>query len=95
MPGYLKTAQVAKILEVDRTAVIYWRKRGWFNADLVTHDGVYLYSSERVEQLKAVYRRDWQTAWSGNTATDSEKKSVPEMFAYVEKRNSDWRSRAE
>ena len=95
MPGYLKTAQVAKMLEVDRTTVIYWRKRGWFNADLVTHDGVYLYSSERVEQLKAVYRRDWQTAWSGNTATDSEKKSVPEMFAYVEKRNSDWRSRAE
>ena len=48
--------------------VEYWRKRGWFNADLIDHNGVYLYSVERVEQLKAVYRRDWQTAWRSGAA---------------------------
>lgn len=93
--NYFTTKEVSKIIGVTKQAVEKWRKLGWFNADLVTHDGVYLYSIEHVEQLKSVYRRDWQKAWRGETATDSEKKSVPEMFAYVEKAKSNWRSRAE
>jgi replicative DNA helicase len=93
--NYFTTEEVAKIIDVTKQAVIKWRKLGWFKADLVTHDGVYLYSIEHVEQLKAVYRRDWQKAWRGETTTDSEKKSVPELFAEVEKRKTDWKSRAE
>lgn len=93
--NYFTTEEVAKIIGVTRKGVEKWRKLGWFNADLVTHDGVYLYSPERVEQLKAVYRRDWQTAWRKNATTaDSEEKPVPEMFAYVEKQ-SNWRRLAE
>ena len=93
--GYFTTEQVAKIIDVTKQAVIKWRKLGWFNADLVTHDGVYLYSPERVEQLKEVYRRDWQTAWRKNETADSEKKPVPEMFAFVEKQHVDWRRKAQ
>ena len=94
MPGYMKTAQVAKNLDVDKTTVIYWRKRGWFNADLLDHNGVYWYLEERVEQLKAVYRRDWQTAWAGGKAKDEEKAS-PEIFTEAEKRVTDWKRRAQ
>ena len=71
--GYVKTEQVAKNIGVTKQAVIKWRKLGWFSADLVDHNGVYLYSVERVEQLKAVYRRDWQTAWRGNSTQSEEK----------------------
>ena len=107
--NYYTTEEVAKIIGVTKQGVIKWRKLGWFNADLVTHDGVYLYSPERVEQLKAVYRRDWQRAYRGNAASDAKdqelgineftpdsqgKKSVPALFAYVEKQ-SNWRSQAE
>ncbi len=95
LAGYVKTDQVAKIIGVTKQTVEYWRKRGWFRADLVDHNGVYYYTAEHVEQLKAVYRRDWQKAWSGNVTIDSEKKSVPEIFAQVEKAKSNWRSRAE
>ena len=95
LDGYFTTEQVAKSIGVTRKAVEYWRKRGWFRADLVDHNGVYYYTAEHVEQLKAVYRRDWQKAWSGNVTIDSEKKSVPEIFAQVEKAKSNWRSRAE
>jgi P4 family phage/plasmid primase-like protien len=58
------TAQkVAKILGVTRQAVEKWRNQNLFKEDLVTHDGIYLYEIERVEQLKSVYRRDWQSAY--------------------------------
>ena len=87
LAGYQTTEQVAKNIGVTRKAVEYWRKRGWFNADLVDHNGVYWYLEERVEQLKAVYRRDWQKAWAGGTAKSEEKK--------VEKRVTDWRSRVQ
>ena len=93
--GYVKTEQVAKSIGVTKQTVEYWRKRGWFRADLVDHNGVYWYTAEHVEQLKAVYRRDWQKAWTGAAVPDSEKKSVPELFAEVEKRKTDWKSRAE
>ena len=92
--GYLSTPQVAKIIEVTKQTVIYWRKQGWFPADLVNHNGVYLYRPERVEQLKAVYRRDWQKAWRGGAAQSAEK-SLPEIFTEAEKRVTDWRRRAE
>ncbi|MBO4780056.1 MAG: MerR family transcriptional regulator [Selenomonadaceae bacterium] len=95
LAGYFTTEQVAKSIDVTRKTVEYWRKRGWFRADLVDHNGVYWYTAEHVEQLKAVYRRDWQKAWTGAAAPDSEKKSVPELFAEVEKRKTDWKSRAE
>lgn len=58
------TAQkIAKILGVDRKTVEYWRNKNLFKEDLVTHEGVYLYEIERVNQLKSVYRRDWQHAY--------------------------------
>ena len=92
--SYLSTPQVAKIINVDRTTVNYWRKNGWFPADLVDHNGVYLYRPERVEQLKAVYRRDWQTAWRGDEAKGAEK-SLPEIFTEAEKRVTDWKRRTQ
>ena len=109
--GYVKTRQVAKSIGVTKQTVEYWRKRGWFNADLVDHNGVYFYSIERVEQLKAVYHRDWQTAYHGNanggtenqesssevnefTPNSQGKKSIPALFAYVEKQ-SNWRRQSE
>ena len=94
LAGYFTTEQVAKSIGVTKQTVIYWRKRGWFNADLIDHNGVYWYLEERVEQLKAVYRRDWQTAWAGGKAKDEEKAS-PEIFTEAEKRVTDWKRRAQ
>ena len=94
LEGYFTTEQVAKSIGVTKQSVIYWRKRGWFNADLVDHNGVYWYLEERVEQLKEVYRRDWQTAWAGGKAKDEEKAS-PEIFTEAEKRVTNWRSKAQ
>ena len=95
MPGYVKTEQVAKIIGVTKPGVEKWRKRGWFNADLVDHNGVYWYLEERVEQLKAVYHRDWQKAWSGTTAAQRAEKATPEIFNEAEKRVSDCKRRAQ
>ena len=94
LEGYFTTEQVAKSIGVTRKGVEKWRKRGWFNADLIDHNGVYWYLEERVEQLKAVYRRDWQTAWAGGKAKDEEKAS-PEIFTEAEKRVTDWKRRAQ
>ena len=94
LKGYFTTEQVAKSIGVTKQAVIKWRKRGWLNADLIDHNGVYWYLEERVEQLKAVYRRDWQTAWAGGKAKDEEKAS-PEIFTEAGKRMTDWKRRAQ
>ena len=94
LAGYVKTDQVAKIIGVTKQTVEYWRKRGWFRADLVDHNGVYWYTAEHVEQLKAVYHPNW-TRGGYQSALDGEKKSVPALFAQVEQKKSDWRSRAE
>ena len=59
---FYSATQVAKILHVKRQTVLHWRKKGIFNEDFVKH-GVYLYSGERVAQLKAVYHKDW--TWGG------------------------------
>lgn len=50
--------QVARIIHVKRQTVLHWRKKGLFNEDFVKH-GVYLYSGERVMQLKSVYHKAW------------------------------------
>ena len=94
LAGYVKTEQVAKIIGVTKQTVEYWRKRGWFRADLVDHNGVYWYTVEHVEQLKAVYHPNW-TRGGYQSTLDGEKKSVPELFAEVEKQYSNWRKRAE
>ena len=65
---YYCASDVAKIIGVDRTRVVRWNNElwhgaQWFTADLKTHDGVYLYEIERVEQLKSVYHKDW--TWGG------------------------------
>ena len=87
LEGYFTTEQVAKSIGVTRKAVEYWRKRGWFRADLVDHNGVYYYTAEHVEQLKAVYRRDWQKAWSGNVTIDSEKNPCPKSLLKSKRRS--------
>ena len=84
LTGYVKTNQVAKIIGVTKQTVEYWRKRGWFRADLVDHNGVYWYTAEHVEQLKAVYHPNW-TRGGYQSTLDGEKKSVPELFAQVER----------
>lgn len=92
--NYFTTEEVSKIIGVTKAAVEKWRKLGWFNADLVTHDGVYLYSIERVEQLKAVYRRGWQKAWRGE-ATSSAQQPLSDALIQAEQQQTDWRSHAE
>ena len=56
---YYGAADVAKIIGVDRTTVLFWHKKELFKADVRTHDGVYLYEIERVMQLKSVYHPKW------------------------------------
>ena len=68
--NYFNTTTVAKIIGVTKQAVEKWRKKGWFNADMIDHAGVYYYTVERVLQLKSVYRPDWQTAWTGTVMAD-------------------------
>ena len=91
---FLSTAEVAKKLGVTKQAVEKWRKQGRFIEDHIDIHGVYWYTEERVEQLKAVYRRDWQKAWAGGTAK-SEEKASPEIFTEAEKHVTDWRSKAQ
>ena len=57
--NYYATADIAKIIGVSRRTVSWWHTNGLFVADLRTHDGVYLYEIERVEQLKSVYHPKW------------------------------------
>ena len=64
--NYFSTMTVAKIIGVTKQAVEKWRKKGWFNPDMIDHKGVYYYEVERVMQLKSVYRPDWETAWTGD-----------------------------
>jgi len=66
---YMKTSVVAQIIGVTKQTVEYWRKKGWFSADMIDHSGVYYYTVERVMQLKDVYRADWETAWRGDSNT--------------------------
>ena len=76
------TAQkVAKIVGVDKTTVEYWRNQNLFKEDLVTHDGKYLYEIERVNQLKSVYRRDWQSAYRKYDDDINEKLIEPPQVA--------------
>ena len=56
---YYGTDDVAKIIGVKRQTVSYWHNKGYFTADDRAHDGRYLYTVEHVEQLKSVYRPDW------------------------------------
>ncbi|MBQ3433868.1 MAG: hypothetical protein IJG24_02345, partial [Selenomonadaceae bacterium] len=61
---YYCASDVAKILGVSKKTVCQWNNELWhgaqqFTADLKTHDGVYLYTVERVEQIKSVYHPKW------------------------------------
>lgn len=57
--GYYTQDEVAKIIGVTKQAVIKWRQQGIFVEDLRDHNGVYLYSKEKVMQLKEVYHKNW------------------------------------
>ena len=54
---YLSTEEVARYIGVDKSTVRLWRNKNYFNEDFVDHNGKYLYSTERVEQLKQVYKK--------------------------------------
>ena len=56
---YYSADEVAKIIGVNKSTVTRWREKKIFLEDIVDHTGIYLYSKERVEQLKSVYRKDW------------------------------------
>ena len=56
---YYATMDVAKIIGVTKQAVEKWRNKGWYQPDLKTHDGIYLYEIERVYQLASVYHPNW------------------------------------
>ena len=57
---YYGAEDVAKIIGVGRTTVLFWHQKGLFTADKRAHDGRYLYEVERVMQLAAVYFRFYE-----------------------------------
>ncbi|MBR0288578.1 MAG: PriCT-2 domain-containing protein, partial [Selenomonadaceae bacterium] len=84
---YFTTEEVAKIIGVTKQTVIYWRKQKLFGEDVKTHEGVYLYLAERVYQLNEVYRRDWETAWRGDSNTPAPMDDVgEEKFVWTQDR---------
>ena len=80
---YLKTSVVAQIIGVTKQTVEYWRKKGWFSADMIDHSGVYYYTVERVMQLKEVYRPDWQTAWTGGEKSQAKDRAKAEAIKHA------------
>ena len=75
-PIFLTTAEVATRLGVTKQAVEKWRKQGRFTEDHIDIHGVYWYTAERVEQLKAVYHPNW-TRGGYQSALDGEKNPCP------------------
>ena len=69
---YYTTAEAAKTIGVTKQAVEKWRKMGIFKEDIKTHEGIYLYAAERIEQMRDTYRRNWRTAWRGEVETTQE-----------------------
>ena len=77
---YYGAADVAKIIGVGRTTVLFWEQQGLFKADLRAHDGRYLYEVERVMQLAEVYHRGWkQPAYLARAAQVPPKKEERTM----------------
>ena len=84
---YYGAEDVAKILGVTRVAVLKWEQKGYFTADRRAHDGRYLYTVERVMQLKSVYRPDWnQPAYLAHAdKPKTAEKPAPERKKYPSK----------
>ena len=70
---YYGAEDVAKIIGVSKPAVIDWHKKNLFTADKRAHDGRYLYTVERVEQLKSVYHPKWMRGGYEPSPTTTEK----------------------
>lgn len=70
---YYGAEDVAKIIGVSKPAVIDWHKKNLFTADARAHDGRYLYTVERVEQLKSVYHPKWMRGGYEPSPTTTEK----------------------
>ncbi|MBQ3442617.1 MAG: hypothetical protein IJG33_05150, partial [Selenomonadaceae bacterium] len=86
---YYTTEESAQIIGVTRKAVEKWRKMGIFKEDIKTHEGIYLYAAERIEQMRDTYRRNWRTAWRGEVETTQEITDTRVEVATVEKEIAD------
>ena len=73
---YYGAADVAKIIGVGRTTVLFWEQQGLFLADARAHDGRYLYEVERVMQLKAVYHPNWTRGGYEPTPVDEKQSQI-------------------
>ena len=84
---YYCASDVANILGVSKKTVWQWNTELWngaqqFTADIKTHDGVYLYEVERVEQLKSVYHPKWMRGGYEPSPTTSDKPNVTVSMEY-------------
>lgn len=84
---YYCASDVAKIIGVSRIAVVKWNNElwhgaQWFTADLKTHDGVYLYEIERVEQLKSVYHPKWTRGGYETAPFDDNQSRIAENITF-------------
>jgi len=67
--GFFTADEVAEIFGVDEITIRRWRKQKIFQEDILDHYGVYWYSKERVEQLKAVYHKGWNKIYKSEVRT--------------------------
>ena len=84
-PNLFTTVEAAKFLGVNEKILRKWRTQEIngikvFEPDVIDHDGVYLYDSERLKQLKSVYHSNWRkSSYKPNEDSDSEcPRIVPE-----------------
>ena len=61
--GFYSEDEVAEILSVPIEIISKWRQDRIFLEDVQDHNGVYWYSKERVEQLKSVYHKGWESIY--------------------------------
>ena len=76
---YYGAADVAKIIGVGRTTVLFWHQKELFTADVRTHDGVYLYEIERVMQLKSVYHPNWTRGGYEPAPVDEKQRRITKL----------------
>ena len=80
---YYGAADVAKIIGVDKTTVLWWNRKGLFTADVRAHDNTYLYEVERVMQLKAVYHPKWMRGGYEPAPFDEKQNRIAELVNFL------------
>ena len=81
--GWLTTEEVAEICNVSIDTVEYWRKQKIFTEDMLTHDGIYLYAEESVEDFQMQRKKKLESDLNNNQE-DSLQKQLHEVNKEIE-----------